>query len=87
MTVGLWGFAVCSQHNVDTSCGLAYVVVDVYFMLDAPHKHRLHLSSRSPSLGNCFYRKAAMPQEPEARYSNATKENLIACEVVKQNRG
>ncbi len=49
------------------------MVVDVYFMLDAPHKQRLHLSPWSPSLGNCFYCKAAMPQEPEARYSNATE--------------
>ena len=73
MNFGLGNSAVCSQHIADTSCELAYMVVDVYFMLDAPHKQRLHLSPRSPSLGNCFYCKAAMPQEPEARYSNATE--------------
>ncbi len=68
------------------------MVVYVYFMLDAPHKQRLHLSPRSPSLGNCFYCKAAVPQKPEANYTNATEANTncevrsVSCEVSKQDR-
>ena len=42
--------------------GLTYMVVDVNLMLYAPDKQRLHVGSRSPSLGYCFYCKAAKHQ-------------------------